>query len=104
MPRSRYSMKLLNPVLYTASLARLALQSWAGSLMAMLLSSSWGLDGAGSVLRRSAPRVYGPPRRVSILPRARPSLRERQDLGAQQGGLGIEALDLHAGGEHAAGE
>ena len=43
MPRSRYSIKLRKPVLYTASLAKLALNSCFGLLVAMAFSlTHWG--------------------------------------------------------------
>src|SRR5215831_4802046 len=43
MPRSRYSIKLRKPVLYTASLAKLALNSCFGLLVAKAFSlAHWG--------------------------------------------------------------
>src|SRR2546422_6530560 len=46
MPRSRYSMKLRRPVLYTASLARLALKSCFDSLISSPPCTS-GRNGRG---------------------------------------------------------
>src|SRR4030095_15205775 len=45
MPRSRYSIKLRKPVLYTASLAKLALNNCFGLLVAIAFSLARG-DGA----------------------------------------------------------
>src|SRR3989442_12055352 len=54
MPRSRYSMKLRRPVLYTASLARLALKSCFDSLISSPPCTS-GRNGRGRKCSGGAP-------------------------------------------------
>src|SRR2546422_7565083 len=59
MPRSRYSMKLRRPVLYTASLARLALKSCFDSLISSPPCTS-GRNGRGRQCSGGTPAL--PPR------------------------------------------
>src|SRR5262245_57341300 len=66
MPRSRYSIKLRKPVLYTAPLAKLALKSCFGLIVSMVFSlAHWGrrTPGVASLWRGSVnafcPGVYG---------------------------------------------